>query len=49
MGYIFWKKSKQNVPIREVCLVCRAIKNVKIAKIGKNDEKRGFGRMNRAL
>ena len=27
----------------------RASKNLKIAKIGKNDEKRGFGWMNRGL
>ena len=48
-GCILWTKTKQNVPIRKVCLVYRASKNVKIAKIAKNDEKRAFGRINRAL
>ena len=49
MGCILLTKTKQKVAIRKVCLVYRSFQEEKIVKIAKNDEKRGFGRMNRAL
>ena len=33
----------------KACSTYRSVVEVKIVKIAKNDEKRGFGRMNRAL
>ena len=44
---IFGTKSKQKVASRKVCLAYRSCEKEKIFKIAKNDEKRGFGRMNK--
>ena len=49
MACIFGTKKKQKVPIRKVSLAYRSFVEVKIVKIAKNYEKRGLGRMNRAL
>ena len=49
MGCIFGTKTKHEVPIRKVCPAYRSFVEVKNIKIAKNDEKRAFGRMNRAL
>ena len=42
-------KNKAEKTNWKMCLAYRGFVEVKIVKIAKNDEKRGFGRMNRAL
>ena len=49
MGCMLSTKTKKIVAIRKVCLAYRSLGEVIIVKIAKNDEKRAFSRVNRAL
>ena len=49
LDWILSTKTKQKVAISKVCFAYRSFEEGKIFKIAKNDEKRRFGTMNRAL